>query len=468
MSGRVIGTNAAEGVRRIALDLLASAAGTIDRLDDPDDAEGLHDFRVNIRRLRSAMRAYRRVLRDTVGDKWRRRLGDVARATNDGRDAEVQLEWVRAQVASGTVPDDPGVARVTEKLRQRMHAAHEGIDQIIVPKFQKVEARLRERLERYWVRVHVRTGQEPGPGFAAITGELVQSHADALWKLLTAIGSVDDERTIHEARVAGKRLRYLLEPVRDEIGAARSLVKWLKQLQDTLGELHDMQVIRDQLLGAELSAASASGNGATQPDGDGITALRRAAVEMRDDRYQTFERLLADGSITRFIDRVHGLARELVASSRSVATRRRVFLLDGIPPQVRGKSAEDVHHGWFGAERTRDRLTSIREDGTIRCRRVVEVLDGEARTVLDTAVARDLFDRLWRLTQGKRLRLRRYTIRGDDHPVWHVDRILGRSLVLAWVQAAPGPTPAVPDWIAERIVREVTGDAAFSSYTLAA
>ena len=44
---------------------------------DPDDDEALHDFRVNIRRLRSVLRAYAPVLGDTVGKKWRRRLGAI-------------------------------------------------------------------------------------------------------------------------------------------------------------------------------------------------------------------------------------------------------------------------------------------------------------------------------------------------------------------------------------------------------
>jgi hypothetical protein len=47
-----------------------------------------------------------------------------------------------------------------------------------------------------------------------------------------------------------KRLRYLVEPLRNATAEARAVDKRLRKLQKLLGELHDMQVIE-----AELSAA---------------------------------------------------------------------------------------------------------------------------------------------------------------------------------------------------------------------
>src|SRR3954471_12903115 len=56
---------AKEAARRLALEHLKTAAALRDRLADPDNPEGLHDFRVAIRRLRSALRAYQPEIRST-------------------------------------------------------------------------------------------------------------------------------------------------------------------------------------------------------------------------------------------------------------------------------------------------------------------------------------------------------------------------------------------------------------------
>ena len=59
----------------------------------------------------------------------------------------------------------------------------------------------------------------------------------------------DDERPAHRARIAAKRLRYILEPAEASAAEARKAVRALKSLQDLLGELHDAHV-----LGRELAA----------------------------------------------------------------------------------------------------------------------------------------------------------------------------------------------------------------------
>src|SRR5919205_1701354 len=93
---RLLDRHPKEAARVIALEFLAQASAARERLDDPSDAEALHDFRVAIRRLRSTIRAFRRELDESVGGKARRRLRRLAQATNGGRDAEVQIEWVEA------------------------------------------------------------------------------------------------------------------------------------------------------------------------------------------------------------------------------------------------------------------------------------------------------------------------------------------------------------------------------------
>ena len=87
---------AAEVARQLLLAHLDAAAEAHRRLARHTDADALHDFRVALRRLRSVLRA-------PIGDNSRpcpktpQALAGARPTTNAGRDAEVQLEWLRRQ-----------------------------------------------------------------------------------------------------------------------------------------------------------------------------------------------------------------------------------------------------------------------------------------------------------------------------------------------------------------------------------
>ena len=57
----------------------------------------------------------------------------------------------------------------------------------------------------------------------------------------------EDEDQVHAARIYGKRIRYLLAPLRAEIKGCDSVVRRLQKLQDLLGDYHDAQVFGDLL-----------------------------------------------------------------------------------------------------------------------------------------------------------------------------------------------------------------------------
>jgi CHAD domain-containing protein len=107
---RLRGRAAAEGARLLALRYLDEATQAVPRLADANDAESLHDFRVGLRRLRSVLRAYKRELSDTVRGKDRDRIAAIARGTNDGRDAEVQLLWLEKRLEEAPAKTRAGSA----------------------------------------------------------------------------------------------------------------------------------------------------------------------------------------------------------------------------------------------------------------------------------------------------------------------------------------------------------------------
>jgi len=110
--------SAARGARLIALDRLDRAGDEADRLsNNPHSLDALHDLRVALRRVRSWLRAFRSDLEDSVASKDRHRLRDLVDASNRGRDADVQVEWLREASKQGDETLRRGAKQMIELIR---------------------------------------------------------------------------------------------------------------------------------------------------------------------------------------------------------------------------------------------------------------------------------------------------------------------------------------------------------------
>jgi CHAD domain-containing protein len=251
----LIARPAVEGARIVALDYLERSRAALARLDDPSDAEALHDFRVALRRLRSTLRAYPAQLRDSVSRKLRRRVRDLTRATNRGRDAEVQLAWLRPFAGDLAPAERVGVRWLVEWIERARETSVEETRGAVRRSFEKLDRQLSRRLGVYRRPVApVRTA--PEPRFGLVAREALVTHAQRLDKLLGAIQAPDDLAAIHRTRIAAKRLRYLLEPFSQALGGAVDLPRSLKSLQNLLGDLHDTQVLEGTVREAVAAAAA--------------------------------------------------------------------------------------------------------------------------------------------------------------------------------------------------------------------
>ena len=237
--------------RRIALSLLDAATAARERLTHADDAEALHDFRVAMRRLRSTLRAYQPHLDAGVPAKLRRRLRDLARATGEARDVEVQISWLERQRAALSPARRAGVPWLLARLRLRRDRAYGDIRERIAPKFDRLARRLRRAL-----------GSTPAPdatlppSLASVIAQLLEDQGSDLERRLALIRSPANHAEAHTARIRVKRARYLLEPVVREAAPAASVLRRLKQVQQLLGDLHDLQVVIVRLGEAAAEAAA--------------------------------------------------------------------------------------------------------------------------------------------------------------------------------------------------------------------
>jgi CHAD domain-containing protein len=304
---------AQESSRLLALNHLEAIDAARGRLGDPLDQEALHDFRVGIRRLRSAIKAYRKELAGSVGGKMRRRLRDLARATNDGRDVEVQLDWLKQQ-ATHLAPDElPGFFWLVGRLEDRKQRTHDRAVADVARRYAKVADKLRKALGV--LRIELQTGQgQRVATFREVTGALAQRQVAELLDELSRIQGPSDAEQAHRARIALKRLRYLLEPIARRNRRAGALVRRFKEAQDLLGEHHDMHVLSSAVASLRSDGTSSSFSGLDV----GLAAVARRADDAAAAAFGKFRSIWGGEAGSRILARADELGRRLESPPTSV------------------------------------------------------------------------------------------------------------------------------------------------------
>ena len=221
--------------KRLVLERLEETERALLRLAEDRGQDALHDFRVALRRLRSTLGTYRLWLGRAAGKKLRRRFGDVADATNRGRDAEVQAAWIRSRCDAFPESSRPSVAAVAERLSRPRRLALGRLG----AKVEAAAAKLRHRLSKL---------EERDGAFAPVLRELARRHAAEVALCLGSITGPDEVDRAHAARIAVKRLRYLVEPILRATDGHDDALVALITLQDLLGELHDAHLLENALV----------------------------------------------------------------------------------------------------------------------------------------------------------------------------------------------------------------------------
>jgi triphosphatase len=227
--------------------VLENASATLD-----DDTEALHQMRVGIRRLRTAISLFGVMIDDKQRDHIKRELKWAAGQLSQARDLDVFIVDLR-----GHTDGKGGSLREFEKLQQvlqrrRVEAYQEASEAIQSPRFRTLMLEVAAWIEtgdwreaddnkaRKLRRQRVRR-------FAA------KELSRGLKRILKTGGGLEelDVGKRHKLRIAGKKLRYAIEffaelfPARTTRKRAGKLVKILKALQDGLGTLNDFETRKE-------------------------------------------------------------------------------------------------------------------------------------------------------------------------------------------------------------------------------
>ena len=200
---------------------------------------GVHQARVASRRLREALPVLTAGLAHTKGGKARRKVARLTAALGEVRELDVTLLVIDELSERANVP-----ATALSEVRAQVIEDREERRQAMLKRLEHVDtAKLDRRLHAV---KHALMQAQPGRhGWRAALAARTARRARRLADAIDEAGQIYAAQALHEVRIAAKKLRYALEIANDS-GAAScaDAVRALKRVQDTLGRLHDLQILQ--------------------------------------------------------------------------------------------------------------------------------------------------------------------------------------------------------------------------------
>ena len=211
------------------------------------DDKAVHQSRVASRRLREAVPVLAYGLRGTRAGKARKKIRRLTRALGTVRELDVTIHVL------GELGDRPGTPRpALGDVRAHVLEERERRRAVMLERLAEIDpAKLTRRLGT------VRTAlMQPNRGheWRKLLGGRIAKRAKRLSRAIKEAGQIYAPEPLHRVRIAAKKLRYALELAGESRAAqTTTLVRTLKRAQDTLGRLHDLQVLQHHV--ADVAAA---------------------------------------------------------------------------------------------------------------------------------------------------------------------------------------------------------------------
>jgi CHAD domain-containing protein len=209
---------------------------------DPDAPDDMRKYRVAVRRLRAATRLFRDALPGRELRSLRRDLSQLADAIGALRDLELRIADLARWSAERSAGSE-GVAVAVQPLidawtAERAHLRADLAAEIASRRHRRLLVKLAELVEA--------TDDAEERGMGDVVADRVASRLWTAYEDLRAYARVvrwADLETLHQLRIAAKRLRDSLDLLGDVVGPSRVLLTdRLVALQDHLGATNDAAV----------------------------------------------------------------------------------------------------------------------------------------------------------------------------------------------------------------------------------
>ena len=251
-----------------------------------EDAEGVHQFRVGLRRLRALVGAYRKTMVPEFHDYLAAELDWLQTEFGAARDWDVFIAESLQRLQT-RLPEDQAVAAMLDAAKvlredayRTMRAAIDG------PRYTELLLRLEQSLgDGSWgAPVEGEGAPLDGPAI-----DFARAILDRRYKRLRKLGGKRAElpdEGLHRLRIAGKKLRYVADFFRGLFPKkpAAKFIAALAEVQDRLGSLNDAAVSRQLLQALEARLA----------DDKNLAAMRHASGLVQGWQAARVDRDLAD------------------------------------------------------------------------------------------------------------------------------------------------------------------------------
>lgn len=286
-------------LRKLLETMLANEKGVREHID----TEFLHDLRVSVRRARSLLGQVRGVFPDRRVAVLRDDLGWLGHATSAARDVDVYLLAFDDYAARLPAGVRPHLEPFRTFLTARQTRAYGELAACLE------SARFR-RLTRRWRLLAGRPlPRRPVAKWALRpVGKVARKRIWRAYRNLMHLGEAIHRDSppgdLHEVRIAGKKLRYLMEFFRSLFPpeAVDLPVRALKTFQDNLGEMQDLHVQQEQLGRFERQMAK---EGTLAPEtaaamGQLIAGLAQRQTKVRLEFAERFDAFSAPETVRAF------------------------------------------------------------------------------------------------------------------------------------------------------------------------
>ena len=219
---------------------LANQAAAI----DGRDPEGVHQMRVALRRLRSALSVFRKLIPEDQYAWLQTEAKQIIAALGPARDWDVFYNELLAPVIEAR-PDDRGLAQLRSKARARSRTSYQRARKHLAsPDYTRFVLTFGRWLERRgWTQGNDAHAALRGQPIAKFAGSLLKKrHKRALAKGRHFADLTTEQR--HELRIMLKKLRYATEffQLLYRKKAVKPFLRSVKALQNDLGHLNDVAV----------------------------------------------------------------------------------------------------------------------------------------------------------------------------------------------------------------------------------
>ncbi|MGD8629204.1 MAG: CHAD domain-containing protein [Gammaproteobacteria bacterium] len=207
------------------------------------DTEFLHDFRVAVRRTRSALTQIKGVLPAPVLNRYKREFAWLGQITTPSRDLDVYV--LQFDDYKHSLPES---ARADIEPLRNFLLRHQEIEHRTLAR--RLDSVRYRRLKQNWRKFLTQPVSERST-LANAQRPVVDVACERIWRVYRraikegrAITQDSPAEALHELRKTCKKLRYLMEFFQSLFpdSEIKALIKVLKQLQDNLGDFQDYEV----------------------------------------------------------------------------------------------------------------------------------------------------------------------------------------------------------------------------------